>query len=73
MTLKDLLDSNATTIANLKVLNHRNKVVYNSIYTNIISESIIILDMEVAFWKIFVNSSNTYFDMLVVLKGSIFN
>ncbi|MGM9809057.1 MAG: hypothetical protein ACI31I_04980 [Bacilli bacterium] len=40
MTLKDLLDSNATTIANLKVLNHRNKVVYNSIYTNIISESI---------------------------------
>lgn len=72
MTLKDLLDSNATTIANLKVLNHRNKVVYNSIYTNIISESII-LDMKVAFWKIFVNSSNTYFDMLVVLKGSNFN
>ena len=72
MTLKDLLDSNATTIANLKVLNHRNKVVYNSIYTNIISESIF-LDMEVAFWKIFVNSSNTYFDMLVVLKGSNFN
>ena len=72
MTLKELLDSNATTIANLKVLNHRNKVVYNSIYTNIISESII-LDMEVAFWKIFVNSSNTYFDMLVVLKGSNFN
>lgn len=67
MTLKDLLDSNATTIANLKVLNHRNKVVYNSIYTNII------LDMEVAFWKIFVNSSNTYFYMLVVLKGSYFN
>lgn len=72
MILKDLLDSNATTIANLKVLNHRNKVVYNSIYTNIISESII-LDMEVAFWKIFVNSSNTYFDMQVVLKGSNFN